>query len=51
MSNFILDDEVSQDLKKSFKKYNVEYQFVPPHINRANAMESAIRTFKSPFMA
>ena len=51
MSNFILDNEFSQDLKKSLKKYNVDYQFVPPHIHRANAAERAICTFKSHFLA
>ena len=49
MSNFLLDNVFSQDFKKSFNKYNIECQFVPPHIHRANAAERAIRTFKSHF--
>ena len=39
------------DLKQSFKKYDVQYQFVLPHIHRANAAERAIRTFKAHFIA
>ena len=51
ISNFILDNEFSNDLKKSFNKYGVNYQFVLPHIHRANAAERAIRTFKAHFLA
>ena len=51
MSNFMLDNEFLQDPKKSFKKYNIDYQFVPPHIHRANAAERAVHTFKSHFLA
>jgi hypothetical protein len=43
----ILDNECSADLKKSFTKYHVTYQLVPPHEHRVNAAERAIRTFKN----
>ena len=49
--HFILDNECSEDLKRSFKKYNITYQFVPPYIHRQNAAERAIRTFKSHFLS
>jgi hypothetical protein len=39
---YILDDEASADLKKGLKKYNLQYQLVPPHLHRRNAAERAI---------
>ena len=51
LTNFILDNEFSFELKKSFDKYNINYQFVPPHVHRANATEHAIRTFNALFFA
>ena len=51
MTNFILDNEFSHDLKNAFTKYKVDYQFVPPQMHRANAAERAIRTFKAHFLA
>jgi hypothetical protein len=47
----ILDNECSAELKKAFKKYNVDFQLVPPHIHRANAAERAIQTWKNHFCA
>ena len=49
--NFILDNEISSDLKQAFKKYEIEYQCVPPKIHRRNAAERAIQTFKNHFLA
>ena len=49
--NFILDNEFSHELKKLFNKYNISYQFVPPHVHRADAAKRAIMTFKAHFLA
>jgi hypothetical protein len=38
-------------LKNFFTAYDVDYQLVPPHCHRRNAMERAIRTFKEHFVA
>ena len=51
INNFILDNDLSHELKKSFEKHNIQYQFVPPHVHRANAAERAIWTFKAHFLA
>ena len=51
IKNFILDNEISDDLKSSFKKYNISFQCVPPHIHRVNAAERAIQTFKHHFLS
>jgi hypothetical protein len=45
----ILDNECSDDLKKAFKKYDVNFQRVPPHSHRRNAAERAIQTWKNHF--
>jgi hypothetical protein len=47
----VLDNECSDDLKKAFIKYNVQFQRVPPKEHRVNAAERAIRTFKNHFVA
>ena len=51
VSHFILDNECSDDLKRSFKKYNITYQLVPPNIHRRDAAERAICTFRSHFLS
>ena len=48
---YLLDNEISHEFKKALRKYDVEYQRVPPHIHRRNAAERAIRTFKNHFLA
>ena len=48
---YVMDNEVSQDLKKSLLNYNVKYQLTPPNMYRINAAERAIRTFKNHFLA
>jgi len=48
---YILDNEVSHELKQSLRKGNVTYQLVPPHVHRRNATERAIRTFKNHFLS
>jgi hypothetical protein len=46
-----LDNESSTDLKNFFTVKNIAFQLIPPHYNRRNAAESAIRTFKEHFVA
>ena len=41
----ILDNECSREMKPMFQAENIYYQLVPPHINRRNAAERAIRTY------
>ena len=43
--------EASANLEKGLKKYELEYQLVPPHVQRRYAAEQAIQTFKSHFLA
>ena len=38
-------------MKKSFHKYEITFQLVPPNMHRRNAAERAIRTFKSHFLS
>ena len=45
----ILDNECSDELKKAFKKHNVDFQRVPPHSHRRNSAERAIQTWKNHF--
>lgn len=47
----ILDNECSYDITQAFKKSNVKFQLVPPHLHRRNAAERAIRTLKNHFIA
>jgi hypothetical protein len=47
----ILDNECSDELKKAFKKHNVDFQRVPPHVHRRNSAERAIQTWKNHFCA
>ena len=48
---YILENECSEELRKSFKKYQVTFQLVPPHVHRQNAAERAIQTWKNHFLA
>ena len=48
---YILDNEISKDLRKAFTKNKVDIQLVPPHMHRRNTAERAIRTFKNHFLA
>ena len=47
----IMDNEVSEDLKKYFEDSDIQFQLVPPHMHRINAAERAVRTFKNHFIA
>jgi hypothetical protein len=46
-----LERESSAALKRYFTENDVEFQLVPPHCQRRNVTERAIRTFKEHFIA
>jgi Reverse transcriptase (RNA-dependent DNA polymerase) len=46
-----MDNECSGILKDYMDKENIQLQFVPPGVHRANAAERAIRTFKNHLIA
>ena len=48
---FILDNEISNELKAALQKYSIAFQLVPPAQHRRNAAERAILTFKNHFLA
>ena len=48
---YILDNEISGELKAALAKNKIDYQLTPPYIHRRNAAERAIRTFKNHFLA
>ena len=35
----ILDNKCSEDMKKAFRKNNVDFQLIPPHVHLRNAAE------------
>ena len=48
----ILDNEASAEYKWTItKKWNANYQLVPPNTHRSNAAERAIRTYKVHFLS
>ena len=47
----VLDNKFSLSMKKGFKKYDVAFQLVPPHVHRRNSTERAIQTCKNHFCA
>ena len=47
----IMDNEVSEDLKKYFEDSYIQLQLVPPHMQQRNAAEKAVRTFNNHFIA
>ena len=47
----IMDNEVSEDLKKYFEYLDIQFQLVPPHMHHRNDAERAMRTFKNHFVA
>ena len=49
-SLYILDNEISTELKTKIEKNNIQFQLVPPHIHHRNAAERAIQTFKHHFL-
>ena len=48
---WILDNEVSRDLKIAFQEHDTVFQLVPPHSHRRNLAERAIQTWKNHFKA
>ena len=48
---FILDNEISADLKSAMELSQYIYQLVPPDNHRKNAAERAIQTWKNHFIA
>ena len=48
---YIMDNEVSEDIKKYFEYSDIQFQLLPPHIHWKNAAERAVRTFKNHFIA
>ena len=48
---WVLDNEVSNDLKTAFNDQNTKFQLVPPHSHRRNLAERAIQTWKCHFKA
>jgi len=46
---YVLNNEISYEFKQAFRKRDVSYQLVPPHVHRSNAAERAIRTFRNQF--
>ena len=48
---YVIDNEVTNALKREFEKYTVNYQLVPPHLHRAKKSERAFHTFKDYFKA
>ena len=48
----ILDNEASAEYKRVIKKkWNINYQLVPPNTHQRNTAERAIRTFKAHFIS
>jgi hypothetical protein len=47
----ILDNECSDDMKKTIKSNKMDFQLVPPHDHRCNLAKKAIQTFKDHFVA
>ena len=48
---YLLDNEVSSDLKYAMTEAEVDWQLATPYLHRANAAERAIRTFKNHLIA
>ena len=48
---WVLDNEVSGDLKQAFNKNDTKFQLVPPNSHRRNLAERAIQTWKNHFKA
>ena len=51
LKHHILDNEFSEEFKRSLEKYDVIYEKIPPNIHRHNSAERAVRTFKNQFLA
>ena len=47
----IMDNEVSEDVKKYFENSDIRFQLVPPHMHRRYAAERSERNFRNHFIA
>ena len=47
----IMDNELSEDLKKYFEDSYIQFQLVPQHMHQINAAERSLRTFKKHFIS
>jgi len=47
----ILDNEMSNNLRKTFFKNKIEFELTPPHMHRRNVAEKSICAFKNHFLA
>ena len=50
-NTYVMDNEISNDLKEALQTNDTTYQLVPPHSHRRNLAERAIRTWKNHFKA
>ena len=48
---YVLDNEISKEIKEAMRKKKITFQLVPPHSHRTNLAERAIQTFKNHFKA
>ena len=48
---YIIYNECSSDLKEAIKNEEIDFQLDPPHIQRGNAAEWAITTYKNNFIS
>ena len=51
ITNLILDNECSNEVKKALAKHSISFQLMPPDSHRRNAAERAIQTFKNHFLS
>ena len=51
VTHFILDNEISGTINKTFIKNDITFQAVPPHTHQSNSAERAIQTFKKHFLS
>ena len=47
----IMDNEVSEDLKKYFEDSDIQLQLLPPHMHWINAAERSVINFRNHFIA
>ena len=47
----IMDNEVSEDLKKHFEHSDIYFHLVPPYMHWRNSAERAVRNFRNHFIA
>lgn len=46
-----LDNQTSRELEDFFRSVDIDYQYMPAGMHRANPAERAIQTFKNHFIA